>query len=115
MKKIYFKVFVLLFISLNSFAYIPPIINSSLINTKGEFQAAFTYGSAGAEQFLAYGADEDLYVYLSSSFTIDTIYNGDSKRKHMFFEGGFGYSLNVGNWVFAMGGAYGYGQFYNQY
>ncbi len=115
MKKIYFKVFVLLFISLNSFAYIPPIINSSLINTKGEFQAAFTYGSAGAEQFLAYGADEDLYVYLSSSFTIDTIYNGDSKRKHMFFEGGFGYSLNAGNWVFAMGGAYGYGQFYNQY
>lgn len=118
MKKIYLLVSILLFIHFTSSAYIPPLINSALINQKGEFQAAFTYGTAGAEQFFAYGADEDLYVYLTSSFTFDTIYTGENeKRKHFFFEGGFGYSSTSdnGHWVFSMGGAYGYGQFFNKY
>ncbi len=118
MKKLNFILSIFLFISIHSFAYIPPIINSALINQKGEFQAAFTYGTAGAEQFFSYGADEDLYVYLSSSFTFDTVYTeNEGKRKHMFFEGGFGYSSTSanGHWIFAMGGSYGYGQFFNKY
>ncbi|MBN2667867.1 MAG: hypothetical protein JXR60_01450 [Bacteroidales bacterium] len=93
-------------------AYVPPIINSSILSQKGEFQGAFTYGSSGAEQYLSYAFDESLSVLVNSSFTIDTMYNGSTKRKHFFFEGGFNYGKQAGSWVFTMGGMYGYGQYY---
>jgi len=112
-RNLLFFLFIGLF--LDTVAYIPPIINASLVNNKGEFQAALTYGTAGAEQYFAYNIDSELFVYFSSSFTIDTVYNGGDKRKHMFFEGGFGYCTTAGNWVFSMGGSYGFGQFYNYY
>lgn len=102
-------------ISSNVWSYVPPITNSSLVNSKGEFQAAITYGSAGAEQYFAYAIDKDLFLCLNSSFTLDTVFNGSDKRSHYFFEGGFGYSMNAGSWVFTMGGTYGYGQFYTRY
>lgn len=115
MKKILYLLSILSVISFQASAYVPPIINASIVDSKGEFQAAFTYGSVGAEQYFAYGATEDLYLYISSSFTVDTIYTYSKKRSHYFFEGGFGYSSTAGYWVFSMGGAYGYGQFYNEY
>jgi hypothetical protein len=104
-----------LFLSISSWAYVPPIINASLINSKGEFEAGITYGSTGAEQYLSYGLADDLFINVNSSFSIDTIYNGSNKRSHYFFEGGFVYSLTASSWVFTMGGNYGYGQFYSRY
>ncbi|GEM_PF-3513587 len=114
MKK-YLLATLILTISLSSFAYIPPIINASILNQKGEFQATVTYGTAGAEQTFSYAFDNEMYVVLNSSFTIDTVNKNGEKRKHYFFEGGFGYGVTSENWIFNLGGAYGYGSFYGEH
>lgn len=86
MKRNTILIAVLFLISLGSWAYIPPIINASLINSKGEFEAGITYGSAGAEQYFSYGLADDLFVNFNSSFTIDTVYNNSKKEVITFLK-----------------------------
>lgn len=116
--KLYYFLLTLFAISISSktFAYIPPIINVQNFENPKEVHFSFGFGTDGPEQTLSVSIMDNLYTFVNSTFSIDTMHVTDFYSKHYFIEGGFGSYQKIGKyWRFITSGGYAYGQFYTKY
>ena len=108
-------VILILNINLISFAYIPPFTNINTFNNAKEIHFSFGFGTNGPEQSFSIAIKKDLYTFINSTFSIDTMLIHDFYSKHYFIEGGLGTINPIGEyWRIITTGGYAYGEFYSK-
>jgi hypothetical protein len=108
-------VILILNINLISFAYIPPFTNINTFNNAKEIHFSFGFGTNGPEQSFSVAIKKDLYTFINSTFSIDTMLIHNFYSKHYFIEGGLGTIKPIGEyWRIITTGGYAYGQFYSK-
>lgn len=99
MRTIYFIIYIVLIIqffwSCSPPAYIPNIVNTPLLSSKGEFQATIGTGTSGYDPQFAYAVTNDLGIMVNASYANRT--DTTEFNKHTFAELGVGYLLPFGN------------------
>lgn len=97
-------------------AYIPNVINTPLLDHKGEFQANLNTGFAGFDPQIAYTVTDHLGLMVNGSFANRTSDSTDNFHKHQFLELGMGYySKLTDNVLFELYGGFGVGKLKSEY
>jgi len=110
MKKTIWTLFVLI-ISLEAFSYVPPLINVGSFNNPYELQLGIGAGTNGLEPRLGFSINDNSYLFLNGTFSVDSIKVYDYKSKHFWAEGGYVYAHKIGNHFRIMGSAgYAFGE-----
>ncbi len=78
-------------------AYVPNVVNTPLMNNKGEFQASLNTGISGFDPQVAYALTDNIGLMVNGSFANRTSDSSDDFHKHQFVEFGGGYFTKVGS------------------
>lgn len=115
MKRIYFIiVFYLVFVILFGACaplYVPNAVNTPMLEQKGDINAAINYGLSGSDFQAAYAVSDNIGVVFNASYMNETSDSTDNFHKHIFFEGGTGYFMPIGDYFqFETYAGYGFGR-----
>ncbi len=110
-KIILYIMFVVLIINGCAPAYVPNVINTPLLSSKGEIQAAIHTGISGTDPQFSYALTDNIGIMLNGSFADRTSDSTDDFHKHQFIELGTGYYTKIGeSGRFETFGGFGYGK-----
>lgn len=115
MKRIYFitVVYSIVCVLLGACAplYVPNAVNTPLLEQKGDINAAINIGLSGIDFQSAYAVSDNIGIVFNASYMNETSDSTDNFHKHIFFEGGTGYFIPLGNYFqFEAYAGYGFGR-----
>lgn len=91
--------------------YVPNSVNTPMLNEKGDFNAAASYGLAGLDLHTAYALNDKIGIMVNGSYMNETSDSTDNFHKHIFVEAGAGYYKTFGKFIqFETYGGYGIGR-----